>query len=90
MKATRFLISGVVQGVGYRFFAVRAAAGLGIRGFARNLPDGRVEVVAQGPPEALRRFEDQLRAGPRGAAVDQVESSATELDPDVALFEVRF
>ncbi len=90
MKATRFLVSGVVQGVGYRFFAVRAARGLGIRGFARNLPDGRVEVVAQGSAEALRRFQDQLRTGPRGAAVDGVESSATELDSDVDPFEVRF
>jgi len=90
MKATRFLVSGVVQGVGYRFFAVRAARGLGIRGYARNLPDGRVEVVAQGHPEALRRFQDQLRAGPGGAAVDGVESSETDLEPDVDLFEVRY
>ncbi|OLC55592.1 MAG: hypothetical protein AUH92_01825 [Acidobacteria bacterium 13_1_40CM_4_69_4] len=90
MKATRFLVSGVVQGVGYRFFAVRAARGLGIRGFTRNLPDGRVEVVAQGPPEALRLLWEQLRAGPRGAAVAGVESSETDLDPGADLFEVRF
>ena len=90
MKATRFLVSGVVQGVGYRLFTVRAARGLGIRGFTRNLPDGRVEVVAGGPPEAMRLFQEQLRKGPRGAVVHGVEASETELDPDVELFEVRF
>ena len=90
MKATRFLVSGMVQGVGYRLFTVRAARSLGIRGFTRNLPDGRVEVVAVGPPAEMRLFQEQLRAGPRGATVDGVETSETDLDPAVALFEVRF
>ncbi len=78
-----------MQGVGYRFFAVHAARDLGIRGFARNLPDGRVEVVAQGPPEDLRRFEDELRTGPRGGRVDAVEMSDVPLDPHLDGFEIR-
>ncbi len=90
MKAIRFLVSGVVQGVGYRIFAVRAARSLGIRGFARNLPDGRVEVVAAGPPEGLRLFREQLQSGPRGAVVGGLDASETELDPGADLFEVRF
>ncbi len=90
MKAVRFLISGVVQGVGYRFFAVRAATDLGLRGFTRNLPDGRVEVVAQGGEEALAKLRDRLRAGPRGATVSGVERSETELAPGIDSFEVRF
>ena len=90
MKAVRFLVSGVVQGVGYRFFAVRVATGFGIRGFARNLADGRVEVVAQGAEEALGLFEERLRSGPRGASVTALERSETQLDPGVDTFEVRF
>jgi len=90
MKAVRFLVSGVVQGVGYRFFAVRVATGLGLRGFARNLPDGRVEVVAQGGDESLRAFQERLRSGPSGASVTGVEESETRLEPGTDSFEVRF
>ncbi len=90
MKAFRFLVSGVVQGVGYRLFTVRAARSLGIRGFARNLPDGRVEVVAAGPAEGIRRFREQLRSGPRGAVVSGLEASEAEIEPDTDQFEVRF
>jgi len=89
MKATRFLVSGVVQGVGYRFFAVRAAGGLGVRGYVRNLPDGRVEVVAQGAPDALTRFEGVLRQGPRGGRVDAIEPSEAALDHELDAFEIR-
>jgi acylphosphatase len=90
MKATRFLVSGMVQGVGFRFFSVRAARGLGISGFARNLEDGRVEVVAQGSGEALGRFEEALRQGPRGGRVERVEASDAALDPDLNGFEIRY
>jgi len=90
MKAVRFLVSGVVQGVGYRFFAVRVATGLGLRGFTRNLPDGRVEVVAQGTDEDLRTFQERLRSGPSGASVTGVERSETRLEPGTDSFEVRF
>jgi len=89
MKATRFLVSGIVQGVGYRFFAARSARSLGIRGFVRNLPDGRVEVVAAGPEDALRRFEDELRQGPAGALVDGAAVSEMTLDRDPDGFEIR-
>jgi len=90
MKATRFLVSGLVQGVGYRFFAVRAARGLGISGFARNLPDGRVEVVAQGFSDALDRFEEALRLGPPGGRVQAVEPSDAALDEALDGFEIRY
>ena len=52
MVARRFIISGAVQGVGYRFFAMRAAARHQVLGTVRNLPDGRVEVIAEGDREA--------------------------------------
>jgi acylphosphatase len=65
-------IRGVVQGVGFRLFAERAAAGLGLAGLARNRPDGRVEIMAEGPAAALEAFIAQMRRGPLGAAVDDV------------------
>jgi acylphosphatase len=67
------LVSGNVQGVGYRAFAQRKAQELGLSGYAENLRDGRVEVVAEGPREDLEQFLRFLRQGPRLARVDQVE-----------------
>ena len=89
MSATRFLVSGRVQGVGYRLFAVRAARGLGITGFARNLDSGQVEVVGQGSEEDLRRFEALLRQGPRGGRVETIERSDATLDSGLREFEIR-
>ncbi len=90
MNATRLLIEGLVQGVGFRLFAERAAGALGIRGFVRNLADGRVEAVATGPPETVRLFVDRLREGPRAGRVDRIEISETALEDDCRGFEVRF
>ena len=70
---TRFLVSGAVQGVGFRWYVARHARALGLSGYARNLPDGRVEVVAEGIDEgALARLEERLRAGPAHARVEEV------------------
>jgi acylphosphatase len=73
---TRFVISGLVQGVGFRWFVARHARSLGLTGFARNLPDGSVEVVVDGPEEAVPELERLLRAGPANAQVRQVERSS--------------
>jgi acylphosphatase len=67
--AKRFLVSGRVQGVGFRYFTQAAADRDGLTGWVRNLPDGRVEVFAEGDAEALTRFERAVRAGPSGARV---------------------
>jgi acylphosphatase len=69
----RFLISGRVQGVGFRFFAQEAAARENLHGSVRNRADGRVEAVAEGDEEALERFEGALRHGPPGARVEQID-----------------
>lgn len=69
------LISGEVQGVGFRAFAKRCALDLGLAGYAENLSDGRVEVVAEGAREALEQLVDQLRRGPPHAVVAQLELS---------------
>jgi acylphosphatase len=71
--AHRWLIRGRVQGVGFRYFAQHAAAGLDLTGYARNLDDGSVEVYASGPPEKLADFAARLHQGPRWADVRGVE-----------------
>lgn len=73
--SARWVVSGQVQGVGFRWFTARLAEQLGVAGWVSNLPDGRVEVVARGPAEALTRLDEALRAGPRMASVEGVEKS---------------
>jgi acylphosphatase len=74
MRQTRtYLITGRVQGVGFRYFAWEAAAREGVTGLVRNLPDGNVEAVAEGEREALERFEAAIGRGPAGARVEHVE-----------------
>ena len=73
MIARRYFIRGQVQGVGFRYFAQRAAAQLGVGGYARNLDDGRVEVYAVGTGEQLSDLAGVLRTGPRFASVRGVE-----------------
>lgn len=71
--ARRYVIGGRVQGVGFRVFAWTAASREGLHGWVRNLPDGRVEISAEGEAEALERFERLVRHGPPGARVEQVD-----------------
>ena len=73
LSAAKWLISGRVQGVGFRWFVARHACQEGLAGWTRNLPDGRVEVIASGHEEALRRLEDRLHVGPPSAGVEHVE-----------------
>jgi acylphosphatase len=76
MPAFRYLVSGRVQGVGFRYHALRAAEQIGVSGFARNLPDGRVEVVAEGSDAVLAQFEEALRRGPSFGHVEDIERTA--------------
>jgi len=71
--ARRFLISGRVQGVGFRWFAETTASREGLHGWVRNTPDGKVEAMAEGDSDALQRFEHAVRHGPPSARVDAVE-----------------
>jgi acylphosphatase len=80
--ARRFLISGSVQGVGYRFFAQDVAARLGVAGYVRNLFDGRVEVYAIGDAKQIEELRVELQRGPRMASVSRVEVSNAELLPE--------
>jgi acylphosphatase len=73
VKALHAFISGRVQGVGYRAFTRNKAKLLGLKGFVRNLPDGRVEVYAEGDREKLIGFLDYLKKGPFFAKVTDVK-----------------
>ena len=72
-SAARFLVSGKVQGVWFRASARDQAVSLGLRGYARNLPDGRVEVLAVGDEAAIDELAAWLRQGPPLARVDELE-----------------
>lgn len=76
----RFIVHGRVQGVGYRYFVRIGALSRGIRGWARNLPDGTVEVIAEGNPADLSSFESHLAIGPSGSEVTKVESLPVPTD----------
>jgi acylphosphatase len=80
----RYFVSGMVQGVGYRYFARRAAQRLGLDGYARNLPDGRVEVYAVGSASKLAEFRAELERGPQGASVSGVTEEEAPLNPEFA------
>ena len=80
--AKRYLVSGMVQGVGYRFFAQRVAEKLHVNGFVRNLWDGRVEVFAMGTAEQHKELRKQLERGPMGSEVAQVQDEPAALDPE--------
>jgi acylphosphatase len=73
VSARRWIVRGRVQGVGFRWFVWREAERLGLGGLARNLRDGTVEVVSQGPEPALEALERALRQGPSGSRVDAVD-----------------
>lgn len=76
--ARRYTISGEVQGVGFRFFAQRAAARHQVVGYVRNLPDGTVEALVEGTPESVEGFKHELAAGPRHSRVERVEEVNVE------------
>lgn len=76
-----FLVRGLVQGVGFRWFVRREARTRGLTGWVRNLPDGSVEVLARGPEASMASLEAALARGPAGARVDQVEMRPA---PDLA------
>ena len=78
-KARRFLVSGRVQGVGYRYFAANVAEQLGLSGYVKNLPDGRVEVYAIGTVGKLDNFTRELRRGPALASVTDVAEVEAEI-----------
>jgi acylphosphatase len=76
--ARKFIISGTVQGVGFRFFTQRAAARHQVLGYVRNLEDGRVEALAEGDAKSVEDFKHDLLTGPTYAAVEEIEETVLE------------
>jgi acylphosphatase len=80
-QARKYLVSGTVQGVGFRYFTQRAAAKLKVGGYVKNLRDGRVEVFVMGTPQQLRELRSVLERGPRFSSVTEIREEAALLDP---------
>ena len=84
------IVTGMVQGVNFRWFAQRRASELGLVGYVRNRRDSSVELVAEGPRESLDRLLDALRAGPATAVVENVEVAWGTSTGEFRRFEIRF
>jgi len=87
--ARRFFIGGEVQGVGFRFFAQRAAARHQVVGFVKNLDDGRVEALAEGSPQAVEAFKNDLATGPRYSSVNHFEEINLEPTGTYSSFRIE-
>lgn len=90
MARLQAFVSGAVQGVGFRYFAMNAAHELSVTGWVRNLYDGSVQVVAEGSREALEAFLKHLHRGPHSGRVDEVRDSWFSYQGEFDRFEVRF
>lgn len=77
--ARKYFISGLVQGVGFRFFTQRAAAKHQVVGYVKNLEDGRVEAYVEGEDNVVKEFHGELLVGPQFSRVEQIEEIV--LDP---------
>ena len=87
--ARKFVVRGEVQGVGYRFFALRAAARHQVVGYVRNCADGSVEALAEGPAGSVEAFKYDLVTGPQWAVVDQVEEIVQEPTGTYSAFRIE-
>lgn len=76
--ARKFFISGIVQGVGFRFFVQRSAARHQVLGYVQNLADGRVEAFAEGSEKAVEAFKHDLTTGPNYSQVEHLEELVLE------------
>lgn len=86
----RVFLAGRVQGVAYRYFAEKYAGSLGIKGWVRNLGDGRVEVLAEGDRDHIEDFLARLREGPRLARVDDFDLRWENYTGEFREFRITF
>jgi acylphosphatase len=87
--ARKFIISGRVQGVGFRYFTQRLSARHQVRGYVKNLEDGRVEVLAEGKEQAVEAFRHDLAAGPTHSQVAEVEELVLEPSGSYSTFRIE-
>ncbi len=88
-KAVRLMLEGIVQGVGMRFYISNTAKNIGVKGFVRNLSDGRVETVAEGSPSEVDAFIEKVKKAPRGRITD-TELTEIPYKGSYNGFQVRF
>ncbi len=89
-KRIHLLVTGKVQGVGFRAYVQHAANKLGLSGWVRNVGYSQVETVAEGIPEILKLFIEAVRTGPRSGRVDNLDSSWEVPLEDLKKFEIKF
>lgn len=90
MIRTRATVAGRVQGVGFRYYTRQVAGAYEVTGFVRNLVDGNVEVEVQGPEGEVRRFLGDVRIGPPGSRVDEIDTENISTRPEENGFDIRF
>lgn len=90
VKTFKILLSGRVQGVGYRYFTESRAVKYNIKGYVKNTRDRKVEIVCQGEEEDLERFIDEVKKGPSLAVVTDVKIERLDNSPIYYDFEIRF
>ncbi len=89
MRAVKVRVEGIVQGVGFRYYTYRIAKRYGVKGYVRNMPDGSVQVVAEGEEERLEGFLQDVARGPSSAVVTNV--SVEEINPKgFSSFEIEY
>ena len=88
-KLIRVMVSGRVQGVGFRYFTYETALQFGITGWVRNRPDRRVEILASGTEENLELFLGEVHKGPSASQVDSVEVSDAPLNGEFLSFDIK-
>lgn len=90
LKQIHAIVHGRVQGVSFRYYTQLTAQSLGITGWVRNLPDGTVEVVAEGTADQLKQFEEFIVQGSIGARVDSVDISEGEASASYQSFQITY
>lgn len=90
LSRVRVKISGYVQGVGFRFFAVDEARALNLRGYTRNISDGGVEVIAEGEKDSLDQLVDSLKKGTGPATISDVKASYENYLGEFTDFRIKY
>jgi acylphosphatase len=90
IKTYKILVSGRVQGVGFRYFSQSRASKYNIKGFIRNIYDNKVEIVCQGEEEELEQFINEVRKGPAFSVVSDIEKEEIKKPQKYNSFDIKF
>ncbi len=90
MKRLNIIVSGRVQGVGFRYFTQSIASSLGLTGWVKNLPNGQVEIEVQGDKELLNEFKKRISKGPSLARVDNIVEKEIPVQGGESTFSIRY